>query len=111
MKKVTQTQAQKVVDQLQESFNKVIDGKRFYPDPILNMDWDGRVAILWEDGPDDWCHHMDGSPSESDYEMFEDANREFGGNLKPPTRKEIKFPTDVWGEPYYSFVLCLYREA
>lgn len=108
MSKVTEAQARKVLKQINDKLNPVFEGERFYTEPTLSLDWDGHVAILWEEGPDDWAFHLDGSPSESDYELYEQMNQEFGGNLKPKTRKAVEFPKGVYGEPFYSFVLCLY---
>lgn len=82
------------------------------PEPKLSMDWEGNVAILWEDGPSEWAYRASmGGTSEEDRVLGADAAREFGVDpsvTAPKPDAPVSWPEGVTAEPYYSFVLCLY---
>jgi hypothetical protein len=67
--------------------------------PVLCRDYgswttETRWAIVWEEGPYEWVHYLDGGIEE-----------EFGFRLTP-----IQRPAGVFTEPIESFSLGLYRE-
>jgi hypothetical protein len=66
--------------------------------PVLVRDYEGwstttRWAIVWEEGPYEWVHYLDGGIEE-----------EFGFDLKP-----VKTPAGVFVEPIQSFSVGLYQ--
>ncbi|GAC1533618.1 MAG: hypothetical protein NVS3B1_28010 [Marmoricola sp.] len=86
------------------------------PEPKLSMDWGGEVAILWEEGPDEWAMRATGGgTSETERIMIANAAKEFGYDPQAAVDRmkvdePITWPKGVYAEPYYSFVLCLYPE-
>jgi hypothetical protein len=86
------------------------------PPPKLSMDWDGHVAILWEDGPDEWAYRATmGGTSEEERCLVAAAAQEFGKDPKQAVAAmkvdaPMKWPKGVYAEPYNSFILCLYPD-
>lgn len=84
IKPITKANAQKVFNAIRKQYREYI--KAGWVEPILSNEWgDGRHwYILWEDGPEEWCFHLN-----EDVYAVADAN-------------------GVLCEPWYSFVLGLY---
>ena len=85
------------------------------PEPTLIEDWDGPGwAISWECGPSEWALLVNGGgTSEESRELVAAAAKEFGADPAQAlaSMKQIEpvtWPKGVFGEPYYSFLLCLY---
>lgn len=125
-KRVTRRQAEAALRAVEKQFKTYLepldlgDGGRVFPPvcppPTLSMDWDGHVAILWEDGPDEWAYRASmGGNSEEDRVLAASVAREFDQDpqeavSRVTVEEPVKWPKGVWAEPYYSFVLCLYPE-
>ena len=85
--------------------------RMYSADPVLIEDWNGEGwAISWEEGPDEWAMRVhDGGTSEEERALWASVAEEFGADkVEPKGIEPAKFPADVYAEPYYSFVLCLY---
>lgn len=115
MARVTKRQAEAALNAVRRQFRSYLEPFDGYgpmcPEPTLNMDWDGHVAILWEDGPSEWAHRATvGGSSEEDRCLLAAANVEFGTSVAVREDEPITWPKGVEAEPYYSFVLVLFPE-
>ena len=98
---MTKTITKAKAEQVLKSVAKAFPGYSEYG-PTLVKDWaeTGTWAIVWEEGPYEWCYKY--ATLTAGYPAKEE---EFGGTWKP-----VKPVKGVWTEPYFSFVLCLYPE-
>jgi hypothetical protein len=64
------------------------------------------VAILWEEGPDDWAFRANDGGYDKELSFL--AEEFTGEKTRVETPAATTWPKGVWGEPYVSFILCLY---
>jgi hypothetical protein len=72
----------------------------------LDMDWDGHVAIIWEEGPYEWTYHF--GTDDVDEELTIEVQEFQPGavvRLRPVT-----MPKGVFVEPYTTFALGIYPD-
>lgn len=70
--------------------------------PTLHMDWDGYVAIIWEEGPYEWTYTARHGGHDEELSILA------GQPMQTPAATD--WPEGVWCEPYNTCVLCLYPQ-
>lgn len=103
-KRVTPTMAKRAAKAIEDRFNPVVDGERFFASPIIRIEDDGRVEILWEEGPYEWPFAMQGDPTEEDFVLLAEVG------MKPTPKPPVPLPKGVWAEPATHYSLALFRE-
>lgn len=96
MKKVTQKQAQTVLEAIEKRFEPWIAAGGDAPKLIMDFDWldvGPSPAIIWEGGPYEWAL----------LDPAGDIEEEFGLRIPP-----MELPAEVWTEPVTSWALGIH---
>lgn len=102
---ITRLQAEKSLTAVIEKFSAYTeDGSNL---PVLVESWtdSGDWAICWEEGPFEWALLANHGGVD---EELASLGEEFG--YTPQPLAPVVWPKGVFGEPYYSFVLALYKD-
>ena len=100
---VTQRQAQAVLRAVKTQFASY--GPDF-GDLRLDMDWDGHVAIIWEEGPYEWTYHF--GTNDVDEELTIELQEFQPGTVV--RLRPVTIPKGVLVEPYTTYALCIYPD-
>lgn len=100
VKPISKKLAEKALAAVKEQFKVYVEGLGSEPTLVESWSDGGHWAICWEDGPDEWALRCPegGFDEELSYLMGKRAD----------TPAAESWPKEVFGEPYYTFVLVLY---
>ena len=77
-----------------------------FGDLKLDMDWDGHVAIIWEEGPYEWTYHFGTNDVDEELTIeLQEFQPDTVVRLRPVTT-----PKGVFVEPYTTYALCIYPD-